>query len=89
MKGVPPQAALGLPSDGAGACADQNYGTGGIHDGRFWRSFPPGGFLTSAAENGASVFRMMDVSWHKSVETVRGYVRRAEGFTDHAGNGLL
>ena len=47
------------------------------------------GFLTSAAENGASVFRMMDVSRHKSVYTVRGYVRRAEEFKDHAGSGLL
>jgi integrase len=47
------------------------------------------GFLTSAAENGASVFRMMDVSRHKSVDTMRGYVRRAEEFKDHAGSGLL
>jgi len=47
------------------------------------------GFLTSAAENGASIFRMMDVSRHKSVDTVRGYVRRAEEFKDHAGAGLL
>ena len=47
------------------------------------------GFLTSAAENGASIFAMMDVSRHKSVETVRGYVRRAEEFKDHAGAGLL
>jgi len=47
------------------------------------------GFLTSAAENGASLFAMMDVSRHKSVESVRGYVRRAEEFTDHAGSGLL
>jgi len=47
------------------------------------------GFLTSAAENGASLFRMMDVSRHKSVESVRGYVRRAEEFKDHAGSGLL
>ncbi len=47
------------------------------------------GFLMSAAENGASVFRMMDVSRHKSGETVREYVRRAEEFKDHAGSGLL
>ena len=47
------------------------------------------GFLTSAAEKGASIFRMMDVSRHKSVDTVRGYVRRAEEFQDHAGAGLL
>ena len=45
------------------------------------------GFLTSAAENGASMFRMMDVSRHKSVDTVRGYVRRVEEFQDYAGAG--
>ncbi len=47
------------------------------------------GFLTSAAEAGASIFRMMDVSRHKSVDTLRGYVRRAEGFKDHAGAAFL
>ncbi len=45
--------------------------------------------FASAAERGASIFRMMDVSRHKSVDTVRGYVRQAEEFTDHAGQGLL
>ncbi len=60
-----------------------------MHDGRFRRSYPAVGFLTSAAENGASVFRMMDVSRHKSVDTVRGYVRRAEEFEDQARSGLL
>jgi site-specific recombinase XerD len=47
------------------------------------------GFLTSAAANGADLFRLMDQSGHRSVETVRGYVRRAEEFKDHAGAGLL
>jgi site-specific recombinase XerD len=47
------------------------------------------GFLTSAAGKGASIFKMMDVSRHKSVETLRGYVRDAELFKDHAGTGLL
>ena len=47
------------------------------------------GFLTSAADAGASIFRMMDVSRHKSVDTLRGYVRRAEGFMDHAGAAFL
>jgi integrase len=47
------------------------------------------GFLTSAAGNGASIFKMMDVSRHKSVDTRRGYVRDAELFKDHAGTGLL
>jgi site-specific recombinase XerD len=47
------------------------------------------GFLTSAAAKGASIFKMMDVSRHKSVETLRGYVRDAELFKGHAGAGLL
>lgn len=47
------------------------------------------GFLTSAAGRGASIFKMMDVSRHKSVDTLRGYVRDAELFKDHAGAGLL
>jgi site-specific recombinase XerD len=47
------------------------------------------GFLTSAAAHGASIFKMMDVSRHKSIDTLRGYVRDAEMFQDHAGKGLL
>ena len=47
------------------------------------------GFLTSAGGKGASIFKMMDVSRHKSMDTLRGYVRDAELFKDHAGAGLL
>jgi integrase len=47
------------------------------------------GFLTSAAANGASIFKMMDVSRHKSIDTLRTYIRDAELFKDHAGLGLL
>jgi site-specific recombinase XerD len=47
------------------------------------------GFLTSAAKRGASLFKMMDQSRHRSVETLRGYVRDAEIFKEHAGAGLL
>jgi len=47
------------------------------------------GFLTSAASRGASIFKMMDVSRRRSVDTLRGYVRDAELFRDHAGAGLL
>jgi hypothetical protein len=32
---------------------------------------------------------MMDVSRHGSVETLRGYLRGAKLFHDHAGAGLL
>ena len=47
------------------------------------------GFLTSAAEAGASVFKMMEVSRHKSVDTLRSYVRRADLFHEHAGAAFL
>ena len=47
------------------------------------------GFLTSAAKRGASIFKLMDQSRHRSVETLRGYVRDAEIFKDHAGTSLL
>jgi site-specific recombinase XerD len=47
------------------------------------------GFLVSAARRGASVFKMMDVSRHRSVDTLKGYVRDSELFTNHAGHGLL
>ena len=44
------------------------------------------GFLTSAATRGASVFRLIEASRHKSVDTLRGYIRKVE---DHAAEGLL
>jgi Phage integrase family len=47
------------------------------------------GFLTSAAARGASIFKMADQSRHKSMDTLRGYVRDAEIFKCHAGEGLL
>lgn len=47
------------------------------------------GFLTSAAMNRASLFKLREISRHKSLDTLQGYVRRAEAFDDHAGEGLL
>ncbi|MCF8475861.1 MAG: site-specific integrase [Pseudolabrys sp.] len=47
------------------------------------------GFLTSAAKRGASLFKMMATSRHRSTETLAGYVRDQELFKDHAGSGLL
>ena len=41
-------------------------------------------------EAGASVFKMMEVSRHKSVDVVSGkYVRSANAFVDHAGAKFL
>jgi integrase len=47
------------------------------------------GFLTSAARSGASIFKMRDVSRHKSMDVLQAYVRDADLFCDHAGAGLL
>jgi integrase len=47
------------------------------------------GFLTSAAEAGASLLKMAEVSRHASLDTLRGYVRRADLFRDHAGAAFL
>ena len=47
------------------------------------------GFLTSGAEAGASIFKLMEVSRHVSVDTLAGYVRRADLFRDHAGGRFL
>ena len=37
----------------------------------------------------ASIFKMMDVSQYRSVDTLRGYVGGSKLFNDHAGAGLL
>jgi site-specific recombinase XerD len=47
------------------------------------------GFLTSAAEAGASIWKLAEVSRHKSLDTLRGYVRRVDLFKEHAGAAFL
>jgi len=47
------------------------------------------GFLTSAARNRASIFKMADQSRHRSLDVLREYVRNEERFDDHAGADLL
>jgi integrase len=47
------------------------------------------GFITSAARQGVTVFRVREVSRHKSMQVLAGYVREAEAFRDHAGSGFL
>lgn len=47
------------------------------------------GFLTSAARNRASIFKMADQSRHKSLDVLRSYVSDEERFVDNAGQGLL
>lgn len=47
------------------------------------------GFATSAVAAGANLFKVMDQTGHRRTDTLRGYVRAAEAFTNHAGAGLL
>jgi len=47
------------------------------------------GFLTSAARNRASIFKMADQSRHKSLDVLREYVRAEDLFEDHAADRLL
>jgi hypothetical protein len=68
-----------------GRCWFREYGLSEAIETHSLRS----GFLTSAAARGASLFKMMDGSRHKSVDVLRGYVRDAEAFRAHAGSGLL
>jgi integrase len=61
----------------------------GLNPGDFGAHSLRAGFLTSAARRGASVFKMRDVSRHKSMDVLQAYVRDADLFRDHAGAGLL
>ncbi|ODU78381.1 MULTISPECIES: tyrosine-type recombinase/integrase [Novosphingobium] len=47
------------------------------------------GFLTEAARAGASLAKIQEVSRHKKVEVLLGYVRSAELFEDHSGTNFL
>jgi site-specific recombinase XerD len=47
------------------------------------------GFVTSALQAGADVLRVMDVTRHRQVNTLRVYDRRAKAFKQHAGETFL
>lgn len=47
------------------------------------------GYITTAAERGADLARIMDQSRHRDPRTVISYIRRANAFKDHSGSGFL
>jgi site-specific recombinase XerD len=47
------------------------------------------GFVTSALHHGADILRVMDVTRHREVSTLKTYGRRAKAFTQHAGEAFL
>ena len=47
------------------------------------------GFITEGAAQGATIFKLQEVSRHKSIQILSDYVRNAELFKDHAGQRFL
>ena len=47
------------------------------------------GFITSAARTGASIFKIQEISRHRSLQVLAGYVRDVQVYRDHAGSGFL
>ncbi len=47
------------------------------------------GYITTAAERGADLARIMNQSGHRDTRTVVGYIRRANAFKGHSGSGFL
>jgi site-specific recombinase XerD len=61
----------------------------GVDPARFSGHSLRAGFITSAAETGATVLKIQEVSRHRSMDVLAGYVRRADRFKDHAGGAFL
>jgi integrase len=47
------------------------------------------GFLTSAAEAKSGIFKMLEVSRHRNMTTLQGYIRSVALFDDHCGAAFL
>jgi integrase len=47
------------------------------------------GLLTEAASRGASIPKLLEISRHRQIETLRTYLRPIDLFADHAADGLL
>ncbi|TNC05167.1 integrase [Methylobacterium terricola] len=47
------------------------------------------GYITTAAERGADLARIIDQSGYRDTRTVVGYIRRANAFKGHSGSGFL
>jgi integrase len=47
------------------------------------------GYITSGAQTGATIWKLIEHSRHRSVETLRGYVRSVDLWRDHSGAAFL
>ena len=77
-------------SDRAIARIVQKYAAlAGLDPGTMGAHLLRAGFLTEAARSGASLPKMQEVSGQEKLEVLLGYIRSAELFEDHAGEGFL
>jgi site-specific recombinase XerD len=78
-----------LDHDSFGAVIKKLAARAGLDPSNFAGHSLRSGFLTSAAESGASIWKLAEQSRHKSLDTLRGYVRRVDLFREHAGAAFL
>ena len=79
----------GLTPHSVGVILKRRFKVAGLDTEDFSAHSLRSGFLTSAADNGATVFQLMNVSRHRDLKTLQRYVRRRTDFDDYAGDGLL
>jgi integrase len=78
-----------LNDDSAARIVKRHAARAGLDPATFAGHSLRSGFLTSAAEAGASIWKLAEQSRHKSLDTLRGYVRRVDLFREHAGSAFL
>ena len=78
-----------LGDDGFARAIKRRAAAAGLDPAEFSGHSLRSGFLTSAAETGADALKMAEVSRHRSLDTLKGYVRRGNLFKSHAGAGFL
>ena len=61
----------------------------GLEAGAFSGHSLRAGFVTSALDRGQDYFKIMGITRHARVDTLKEYDRRESGFDDHAGGGFL
>jgi site-specific recombinase XerD len=78
-----------LSAEGVANLVKHYAGLAGLKTADFAGHSLRSGFITSAAENAVDALRIAEVSRHKSLDVLRGYVRRVSLFREHAGAGFL
>jgi hypothetical protein len=61
---------------------------GGLDASKFGSHSMRSGWISTAVNNGASVWKMKEISRHKSTDVLAGYIREAELFHQHASVGI-